>query len=299
MRAPSSAVVVLLVMAGCGGKGTGGRAPTETWDVSGNYALTYDNHLTLKLGLAGGVREATVNGYGGIADFGTLNGQPLKLDLTEFCARPEVECPSETFWSSVAIDQLDVSRKLDLHVINVVNNTEHQLDAGVHAAVRGGLVDHRNDENFVVGLGIAGGANANCAALGLSLAGGRFSREGETESTVLEWRNEQGAGCTPSDGGVIDAGAADGGAPSVCRQVSVRKLTAPAGAMVDGIKEGKVALGWLGGCAFGPIVAGATFTLETGFTGSRSGNFDPPPFTLAPALVPDGGLLDAGAADGG
>ncbi len=323
-------VLLLGLGAVCGscGPGSGGRAPSQPWDVSGNYALTYDDQVTLKLGIAGGVREVTVNGYGGIADFGTLGGQPLKVDLAEFCAKPEVQCPSETFWSSVAIDQLNVAKEADGHVINVVNNTTRTLDAGVHAEVRGGLVDHTNYDTFLVGLGVGGSAGGSCAALGLSLAGGRFSRVGESESSSMEWRDEKGAACTPSDGGTVDggdpdagiadAGAADGGSADagpadggladagvtpVCKLVKVRVITAPPGAAVAGIKEGKVALGWVGGCAFGPVVAGATFTLETGFTGKRTGNFDPPPFTPAPALLPDAGLLespaDGGSGDGG
>jgi hypothetical protein len=39
-------------------------------------------------------------------------------------------------------------------------------------------------------------------------------------------------------------------------------------------------------------------TLETGFTGTRTGNYDPPPFTPAQVVLPDGGL-DGGVTDGG
>src|SRR5437899_1811853 len=78
------------------GAGDGGVDPR---DVRGNYALTYDDKLLLQLNLGGAVREVTQVGYGGIVDFGTWQGQPVRLDLTQFCARPEVQCPSEAYWS--------------------------------------------------------------------------------------------------------------------------------------------------------------------------------------------------------
>ena len=81
----------------------------------------------------------------------------------------------------------------------------------------------------------------------------------------------------------------------------VKKLVIPAGAAPNGIDEGRVFEGWAGGCAFGPIVAGAVLTLETGFTGKRTGAYDPPPFTPAPVVLPDGGVdsSDGGASDAG
>ena len=40
--------------------------------------------------------------------------------------------------------------------------------------------------------------------------------------------------------------------------------------------------------------------LETGYTGKRTGDFDPPPFTPAPVVLPDSGFPeDGGARDGG
>jgi len=45
---------------------------------------------------------------------------------------------------------------------------------------------------------------------------------------------------------------------------------------VTGIVDGKVGMGFSGGCAFGPVLLGATITLETGFAGERTGDFAPP-----------------------
>lgn len=292
-----------LVLVACGGRG-GGGGPDDERDVRGNYALTYDDQVVLKLNLGGAVREVTLKGYGGIADFGVVNGQPATLDLTAFCAKPEVKCPSESFWAKVAIDQPNLkANNAPLQVLQVINDTEHVLDAGVRAASLGGLVDFAQDDKFLLGLGAGGAANPICVALALSLAGGRFTREGETFVMKTYFRTPTGQACTPGDGGV-DAGAAasDGGMDGgvvACNPVQVKERVLPPGAKVDGIADGKVFIGWAGGCGFGPFLAGATLTMETGFTGKRTGAFDPPPFTPAPVVLPDGGIPDGGAVDGG
>ena len=60
-----------------------------------------------------------------------------------------------------------------------------------------------------------------------------------------------------------------------------------------------VFVGWAGGCAFGPALVGATLTLQTGFTGTRTGDFDPPPYTPAEVVVPDGGFDAETSVDAG
>ena len=302
-------ILFATVIVSCGKAGGGSTA--EARDVSGNYTLTYDNKLKIKLDVAGAVREVNQEGYGGIVDFGMVNGSPTTLDLTAFCAKPEVLCPSEAFWSKVAITQPDLLRnQLDLQKLVVVNDTEHVLDAGVRAASLSGLVDHNQQDRFLLGLGASGDGTANCIALQVSLAGGRFSRVGEHEVTTMELRTMAGRVCS-LDAGVLDAGSgdagvSDGGADDAgvdprylpdggfdCTLVPITRLAFPAGAVVDGIKEGKVFLGWAGGCAFGPVLAGATITFETGYTGRWTGLYDPPPFTEVPVQLPDGGA-DAG-----
>lgn len=261
-------------------------------DVSGNYDLTWDNVLELKLKVGGAVYQETATSAGQTVTFdgASAGGQPVTLDLNEFCTRAEVQCPSETLWTKVSVSQPKMDSKVsNSHVLNVINDTEHELPAGEHAEVRAGWVD-QNDA-FILALGAGGRAGGQqgvggCALLALSVAGGRFSHEGETieeEATI-------------PDGGVT----AEAGVP-------VAKVTWEEGAPVDGIKEGQMAVGYLGGCAFGPILIGASLEIRTGFTAVRTGDFDPPPFTpLDPEDVPDGivdgggfdfGVLDAPAAD--
>lgn len=292
------AVIALLFLAACE-QVSGGN---DTRDVSGNYELTYDNQLKLTLDIAGARREATATGYGGIVDFGTYNGQPVTLDLTAFCAKNEVQCPNEAFWPKVAINQPNLSaNKFLLQTLAVIDNTVHALDAGLKAPAVAGLVDNGNFDRFVLGLGASGASGANCLAYSLSLASGRFTRAGEKLEDVVVYQTPAGKSCSP-DAGVLDAGPSDAGAAdagtTACNALTTKKLVIPKGASVNGIGDGKILLGWGGGCAFGPFLAGATLVIETGYTGKRTGAFDPPPYTQPPVVLPDGGL-DAGTADGG
>lgn len=303
----STAVSLLVLSVAVLALTCGPRAPSpgeyDARDVTGNYALTYDNVVTMRLDLGGVVRTATSTGYTGVASFGTWSGQPLDLDLGAFCARPEVRCPSEAFWSKVAINQPDLSRNgFPVQTLVVVNDTIHSLDAGQRAESLGGLIDHNQDDKYLLGLGVAGAASTNCLLFAVSLAGGRFTRIGETSQTVMMYRTPAGRPCTPSDAGVdagTDAGV-DGGADAgvSCTLKPVLQRTIPPDAGVAGIADGKVFLGYAGACAFGPVVAGATLTFETGYTGVRTGKYDPPPFTPAAVVLPDGGyeggLEDAG-----
>jgi hypothetical protein len=300
-----------LVFFSCGGGPGPDPTQPDPRDVSGNYELTYDNQLTLKLDVGGAVREVTQTGYGGVVDFGMVNGQPARLDLTAFCARADVKCPSEAFWAKAAITQPTLSQnRLDLQQLTVVNDTTRMLPAGQRAESLSGLVDHAQEDRFLLGLGAQGGANDACLALAVSLAGGRFTRVGERLEMTVEGRTPQNQPCAldggmgPTDAGASDAGvlpdggARDGGAPVVCTPTTITRRVAPPNAPVAGIADGKVFLGWTGGCAFGPFLVGATLTLETGFAGRRTGPFDPPPFTPAPVVLPDGGV-DGGVRDAG
>lgn len=301
---PTRILLAALLFIACGVEPGPGPGQFDARDVSGNYELTYDDRLTLKLDVGGAVREVTQTGYGGVVDFGMVNGQPVRLDLTAFCAKPEVKCPSEAFWARAAITQPNLSQnRFELQQLTVVNDSTRMLPAGQRAESLSGLVDHAQNDRFLLGLGAQGGANDACLALAVSLAGGRFTRVGERQETVIEGRTPRNQPCSLDAGSldaglVVDGGALDGGA-AVCQPTMVTRRVVPPGAAVEGIADGKVFLGWTGGCAFGPFLVGATLTLETGFTGRRTGRFDPPPYTPAPVVLPPDGGLDGGARDGG
>jgi hypothetical protein len=75
--------------------------------------------------------------------------------------------------------------------------------------------------------------------------------------------------------------------------VQVEQLVIPPGAAVAGIVDGRVGMGFSGGCAFGPLLLGATLTIETGFVGERIGPYSPP----TTVEEPDNAVLDEVPAD--
>ena len=93
MKAP---LVAALLAGTCFSTSTKGPNGEDPRDVTGNYDVTYDNQLTLKLNIGGAERVVTQSGYGGIADFGVYQGQPVQIDMTQFCARPDVQCVLHT-----------------------------------------------------------------------------------------------------------------------------------------------------------------------------------------------------------
>lgn len=262
---------------------------TPASDVRGNYALAFDDKLTLKLSVGGVDHEASAR-EGETVSF-EVNGEPVTLDLGAFCGRPEVKCPSETLWTEVSIDQPQIAaQNPNTHVINVIDNTERDLPPGQEAAVVSGLVDER--DRFWLLLGADSGGEGDCGLLALSTAEGRFTHEGEHEEPCE----------SDDDAGVPDAGPEDEGELDAGPEASsCTRLVWPPGAPVNGIAEGKVKLGYLGVCAFGPALLGATLEITTGFTGTRTGPFDPPPFTPVDPADVEEGLVDAGPApvDGG
>lgn len=247
--------------------------------VRGNYQLEHENKLTLKLDIGGVVHEKNAAGYDEVIDFGTHEGQEIKLDLNEFCRRDDVVCPNEALWSKVSIDQPNLrSRKIDAYVINVINNTERDLPAGRKAEVHGGFVTVPENK-FLIGIGAQGESNEACGVAGIALASGRFTHKGEAMTPTSTWKDPTGAPCEPPTDEAAEDDAAE------CTERVTHKLTWPKGAPIDGIAEGKVAIAYLGACAFGPAIVGATLTIETPFTGTRTGEFDPPAFT--PIQPPD------------
>lgn len=241
------AVTLCLALAGaCVPVDTGPQR--KAWDVRGNYDLTWADDIKLRLDLGGAVRERTAQGWAGVIDFGTWNGEPVTLDLGAFCARPDVACPSEVYWHKIAIDQADLHKKQSVYGLTVWDR--RGAAAGGSGRKLGGLLDHAKADAFLVGLGAqagsAGAGSAGCAALALSVAEGRFTRAADPAPKAGE------------------------------------------AAEVAGIADGRVKFGWLGGCAFGPLLVAATLTAETSYTGTRVGDFDLPA-DLPKAGTPTGG----------
>ncbi|MCC7073701.1 MAG: hypothetical protein IT383_20490 [Deltaproteobacteria bacterium] len=283
---PARLVLLILVSAAIT---AGCRDNTPASDVRGNYQLSFDDRITIKLDIAG-AKQSSEGSESGTVTF-QINGNPVVLDLAAFCAKEEVKCPSEVLWTEVAVDQPNIAAaNPNTHVLNVIDNRVHAPPAGVAAEVIGGLIGA--DDRFTLLVGGQTRGNGDCGLLALSVAEGRFSHEGES---VVD---EPAAPAFVDGGTAIDGGVLDGGTALDAGFVS--RLTIPPGSPVDGIKDGRLRVGFLGVCAFGPALLGATLELSTGFSGTRTGPFDPPPFTpVDPESVPDG-IVDAGpVADAG
>lgn len=86
---------------------------------------------------------------------------------------------------------------------------------------------------------------------------------GQTVSGLLDGYNGFTFGLGGASGGSGSCGA-------IALSVATGAFTFSSGApSVDRISNGKVSVSWIGACAIGPIVAGASISFETGFTGVR------------------------------
>lgn len=110
MNAKRMTLIGLLI---CGGSvpllsgADGGCAFTSTDpapNVTGKWAITYENTVTVKVNIGGSVYTQTLTGNGG--SFSVMHqGKPYSFNLD--CARPEVVCPSEVWPTTVDVDQRD------------------------------------------------------------------------------------------------------------------------------------------------------------------------------------------------
>ncbi len=179
----------------------------------------------------GGAVQEQTSDADGVVTFEGPDGSPLELDLAAWCADDAVNCPSEAWPSALAVDQESPEVRMNLHELRA-------WDVEWPAELVSGLVDHRNDQ-LLFGLDAGSGASGDCGAVALSLAGGTFV---------------YGDGGDTGDTGDTDfaAGVATAGGPV-------------------GIDQGKVALGWLGACAWSGLVVAATVSVETDFVALRTG----------------------------
>lgn len=244
MRTRPVLVVLGLSVLACTGGG-GGSRPLDSaepllndQDVRGLYAVSWSDTFTVRLDVGGAVQESTTDADG-IVTFNAPDGTPLELDLAAWCADPTVNCPSEAWPANLAINEDDPAVKMDLHSL-------HAWDADWPAQIVDGLVDHRTDA-LLFGLDGGSGSSGDCGAVAVSLAGGTFV-----------YADALGADTADTAAGTGDAPDFSGG-------------VATAGGPV-GIDDGKVALGWLGVCAWSGLAVAATLSVETEFTAVRIGD---------------------------
>ncbi len=244
MTPRAAALPVCLLLLACGGAGGEAADPAgqPDQDVRGIYALTGSDPLTIRLDIGGAVQEATA-GTDEIITFNAEDGSPLELDLAAYCADPTIHCPQEAWPSRVAIDEDSPALVSDLHGLRT-------WDADLPATVVSGAVDHRTDQ-FLFGLDSASGGSADCAALAISLAGGTFYYPDSAADAAGDT-----AGDSATDTGALAEGvAATTGGPT-------------------GIVDGRVAVGWLGVCAWSGLAVAATLSVEMEYQAVRVGDLE-------------------------
>lgn len=138
-----------------------------THDVMGNFSVEYANNLrvyiddTLVAEVTDG-EDADIEWDGEIIQVSTL------------CSDEGVECPSETFWNEVAVDQ---PWGPDYMLLNFVNLDVEDESAGARL---GGLMDENSLFTMLSGLALSG--NEHCLAVGIGTVTGNFN----ADATAIE-----------------------------------------------------------------------------------------------------------------
>ena len=247
-----AAATPLLLGAQGDGCATSSRSPAP--DVSGRWAIDYDDVLDVSINIGGVVYEEQLGAGGGVITI-DHQGQPLTFDLD--CARPEILCPSEAWPNEVTIEQRDerfehrmivtlpsqrcVGELVDPDPAECGPDTNNEAcdrvctgEVVIEEAEAFGVIGESGDTfRLYLGGGIASNG-INCALLGFSLADAYLGTEGAP--TSADWRAHS------MDAGLVTVGYAGG-----CLWAGDPNL--------DGELEA--------------LLIGASVTFTTGFTGDR------------------------------
>lgn len=220
----SALAIVPLVAMGADGtrSGCGGIHDPGIPDATGEWAIDYDDTLTVEITLGDAVYAEEIGLAGGAITI-EHEGQPLTFDLD--CARPEVLCPSEAWPSTVSLlqkpDGIDALVEVTLPFQRcegaevepdpaTCGPGTHNPDCDaicdgelvVEEAVTGGIItDEGTKLSVFLGAGVASNG-VHCALLGLSAATATLNTIGSEERDTLE--------ATHMEDGVVAAGYAGG-----------------------------------------------------------------------------------------
>jgi len=250
------ALVAMLLPLAMGAKGDGcaanSRSPAP--DVTGTWAITYDDMLDVEIKIGGATYTEQLGPQGGVINI-THEGQPLTFDLD--CSRPEILCPSEAWPATVTAEQRNTTYEHRMIVTLPTQSCSGQLvepdpaDCGdgtlnedcdmvcdgdiiVRDVERFGVIGESGDTfRLYLGAGVATNG-INCAILAASVADADLDTVGSADEG--DWE-------------------------------------------ATGMSAGLVTVGYAGGCLWAgdpnmdgqleAIVLGASITFRTGFTGVR------------------------------
>jgi len=254
MWLPLGFAVLLPMMTGARGDGCAASSKSPAPDVTGTWAITYDNNLDVAIIIGGTTYNSTVGPQGGVVTI-THQGKPISFDLD--CARPEVVCPSEAWPATVTAEQRNTQFEHRMIVTLPTQSCSVPLTAPAPGScgqgtlnpdcdqVCNGEITTRNAERFGVigengtsfrlylGAGLATNG-VNCALLGVSLADANLETTG---AGTEDWQ------ATAMSAGLVTVAYAGGclwlGDPDMDMQLEA-------------------------------LVIGASVTFTTGFTGVRT-----------------------------
>ncbi len=190
------------------GDGCAANSRTEAPDVSGEWAVSYDDMLDVTIRIGGAVYNAQIGAQGGAIDI-EHEGKPLHFDLD--CARPEVVCPSEAWPETISVEQRNVQFEHRMIVTlpeqecttplvdplaeecgeGTLNPDCEQVCEGaisVRDRERFGVIGEAGDSfRLYLGAGLATNG-INCALLGVSLADAELVNSGDGTDA---WRSEE------------------------------------------------------------------------------------------------------------
>ena len=197
---PALVLATIPFLTGARGDGCAANSRSPAPDITGDWAITYDDTLQVEITIGGAVYESEIGPQGGIIQI-THDGQPIEFNLD--CANPNILCPSEAWPETVSIEQREENFEHRMIVTlpsqscvgelrapdpaecgpGTLNENCEQVCAGEVATQeteRFGVIGERGD-SFRLYLG--GGAvtnGINCALLGYSLADANLATEGSS-----------------------------------------------------------------------------------------------------------------------
>lgn len=236
------------------GDGCAANSRSPAPDVTGEWAISYDDTITVELDIGGATYEAEIPSTGGTVEI-VHDGLTLAFDLD--CSRPEIVCPSEAWPEQVSVEQRNEEFEHRMIFTLPTQECDGTLrapdedecgdgtlnpdcesvcdgDIAVRETERFGVIGEEG-ETFRLYLGAGIATNGfNCALLGFSVADADLQTSGSSE---------------------------DGDWEAVA------------------MESGLVTIGYAGGCLFAgdvdgdaeieALLAGASITFRTGFNGER------------------------------
>jgi len=229
----ATALLALPILMGAKGRGCGGDgsafSKSDAPDMSGNWAVSYDNRLDVEVTIGGATYTEQLGPQGGTITI-DHDGDPFTFDLD--CSREEVVCPSEVWPSQVSFRQDNQTyphrvwlqlpdQECDGELVDPDPDScgdgtanpdcDEVCDGEVKTVTRErfGTIDEPG-EYFSVGLGVGIASNGiNCLLVGGSYAEGDLVTTGSAEEEDWEALSSQGDVVTIYAGGCLWAGDPD------------------------------------------------------------------------------------------